>query len=1242
MNMKRFLAIILSLVMVTGMLTAPFFAEEQGNLNVITVYMNVSKHGEILKDKFNDNMANLAIELTGKSEYNLNDVFVKLHEDHCEGGKDEYAFEDGYYGPYITEFWGDNSGNFGYFVNGIMSQGISEAVQNGDVIDVVIYKNSYPNTENYSKFDKYTAEAYEGEDTELVLYEGVYDESYNMSLEYCADAKLTIDGVLTEYKTGKDGKVKFAVLEAGEHIISAYKEKTVDGDKRLAIAAPTCVMTVKKLPDAMITVPKNATLFVGSKGKMHFVPFTEIKPAIVRAKKESTTYYFELDDKSTYNYRVFGDDYITYGGTFKKAADFSLDITEEQLKPSGKTKTTVDKDTASNSGYNVGDIYLNINPKGYLSLEKGDTFQIVSLRNWEAINTITGNYFIEPDYHYEVIDELGNKSNVVTVNENGLLSAKNNGVAIVLVTYDAMTLNFGKEDDFYGAIWPENTGVFVVSVGEKEANIEAELTINEGLNSPKIKLAGDKIDAEHDCIYFTGNQGSYTFTPQDRSVNVYVANPTVKKSVTYKGFSQVVKNSDNSITVPLTAGRNIVKLEKDGKVDYQIITAKKVNITVPKEVRPGETITIEFDKIYHPANKVAGIYNMFAAAIYQDVSAYEGQIVGTASNQHTFGENAQTITSVLKVKMQSPLVYANDTELTVPQDYEYDTFKMSGGVLFVSGWGDEYGAHRNVTYEVGRSGNNKAAERSGFFGTLPDIVIPVKITDAEVQSISLNTDDVQTAYYSGDEFNKENLAVTVNYSDGEAQLTENYTISPKILTADTKKVIVSYMGKTAEISVTVTNPVVESIEITKVPNKTQYKVGEVFNPSGMVVTAVYKHGVRKEISEYSYSPNRALETSDEEMIISYTGANGGNTVEPVLQPITVTESEGSGSSSKKKITVQFTLLGDDAHGAPTGSGDTHTKKKGNLETWISKTEITLDKGSCVIDAVEKALGLYGIPFTNEGNYIAEIKGLSEFSNGSSSGWMYQLNGKYVTKGVDEQKLSDGDKIVFHYTDDFTQENTGFSSGPSSAGASDTKGGSDKKEDKNEEMVLKPSFNEKTYKDVKVADWYWQAVKYVYENNLMTGTGENFEPYSEMTRAMFVTVLWRMENEPAVSENCKFFDVKSGDWFYEAVKWAKSQGVIEGINSETFGSNDKITREQLVTILYRYMQKKQHETKTEEGALLEYGDAAEISPYALLPMKWAVSCGVINGTTKTTLSGTNSATRGEVAVMLMRFCQGILK
>ena len=863
-------------------------------------------------------------------------------------------------------------------------------------------------------------------------------------------------GTLTATVAPENATDKAATWESDHPEIAAVENGMVTavgiGTATITVKAgeksATCAVTVTEyLPDASITVPTGVELFVGSKGKAHFVPFTGIEPRAVKANAEAgtTTYYYELTNNKQYNYRVSGEDCITYAGIFKKTAGWSLTIGEEDLKPAGKTPPTMDRDLSSNKGYNVADIWLNINAQNYLKLDAVDaTYQLVNLRNWEAVDSITGNYFIEPDYHYTVINESGATDNsVVTVSDSGVVTAVGEGTAIVLVTYDAININGADGGPFFGAIWPENTGVFVVSVGAGESGITTGMTINETINAGlSFKNDGTALDAEHDVIYYLGGEGSYTFTPGTDGVSVCVAQPTVSETaMSFSGFQPVSANEDGSVSVPLKEGRNIVKLEKNGKAEYQVITAKQVTVSINngQPVVPGDTVTIKFSTVYHPINKLAGVYNYTPAIVYSQVEGYADKMVGSKGSQHTFASTgaAQTVSHFMTTREQWGATFLDTgVAFTIPADYANDTLTLSGGTIGFGGWGSWAGEHRRITPESGKLPNLNAASPFGYLGQLPELVISVTL-DKTVASVEITAQPAKQTYLVGDRFDPAGMVVKATYSDDSAnEAVTSYTVSPEILTADTTAVTVTYGGKTATVPVTVTQPKVTAIAITKAPNKTSYTAGDVFDPTGMVVTATYENGKTAPVTSYTYEPKRTLTESDTKMTITYTGSDKTGEVAAVEQAITVTPAPVQ-PEQPKTVTVSFTLLGDSGHGAPTGKNDTHTLKAGNLETWIARTSITVPQDSKVIDVMVKALGVAGIPYENPtGNYVSSIRGLAQFENGTYSGWMYTLNGKHPNLGVAEQSVSSGDVIVFHYTDDYTAEqgSEAWDGGSGSAGA----------------------------------------------------------------------------------------------------------------------------------------------------------------------------------------------------------------
>ena len=163
---------------------------------------------------------------------------------------------------------------------------------------------------------------------------------------------------------------------------------------------------------------------------------------------------------------------------------------------------------------------------------------------------------------------------------------------------------------------------------------------------------------------------------------------------------------------------------------------------------------------------------------------------------------------------------------------------------------------------------------------------------------------------------------------------------------------------------------------------------------------------------------------------------------------------------------------------------------------------------------------------------------------------------------------------------------------------------------------------------------YDAVYYAYTNGLMDGTSDTtFEPNSNMTRAMLVTILWRMEGEPVVNYLMPFADVDSGAWYAEAVRWASSEGIVEGVSDTSFAPNAEITREQLAAILWRYAGE-----PASSYNLSAFTDAGSVSEWAGTAMRWAVENGVISGVTANTLVPQGAATRAQCAAMLMRFIE----
>ena len=180
-----------------------------------------------------------------------------------------------------------------------------------------------------------------------------------------------------------------------------------------------------------------------------------------------------------------------------------------------------------------------------------------------------------------------------------------------------------------------------------------------------------------------------------------------------------------------------------------------------------------------------------------------------------------------------------------------------------------------------------------------------------------------------------------------------------------------------------------------------------------------------------------------------------------------------------------------------------------------------------------------------------------------------------------------------------------------------------------------------FTDVRPDDWFYEAVMFVYQNNLMNGTSATtFSPNDATTRAQIATIFYRMAGSPAVENTNPFTDVPYGpgtDWYYDAVLWVQQNGIMQGYGDNLFGPGDPVTREQLAVIFYNYAKFKGYDT-TASGDLSGFTDAGDLSPWAQEAMKWAVGSGVMSGKGNGILDPKGTATRAEIAAMLQNFIE----
>lgn len=281
-------------------------------------------------------------------------------------------------------------------------------------------------------------------------------------------------------------------------------------------------------------------------------------------------------------------------------------------------------------------------------------------------------------------------------------------------------------------------------------------------------------------------------------------------------------------------------------------------------------------------------------------------------------------------------------------------------------------------------------------------------------------------------------------------------------------------------------------------------------------------------------------------------------------------------------------------------------------------------------------GAYVIPMDQvAGNVIAMLMEPDVTDSNGYDGSLYQ----YGVIDYDEETL---DFPIYRYTGDNPRETlvSNSSSGGGSSGGGSSSGNNGSQTEKPDEPS--GTQDETVFSDVSSSAWYAEAVNYVYENGLMTGiSSTQFAPNNTLTRAMVVQTLYAMANKPAVSGSENFTDVSSGDWFADAVTWASANGIVSGYNATQFAPNDPLTREQLALILYGYAQMRGYNTTQSGTSIQKFTDYGSISAWALEAMDWAVNAGLLSGKGNGVLDPTGTATRAEVAQILMNFSETVV-
>lgn len=587
----------------------------------------------------------------------------------------------------------------------------------------------------------------------------------------------------------------------------------------------------------------------------------------------------------------------------------------------------------------------------------------------------------------------------------------------------------------------------------------------------------------------------------------------------------------------------------------------------------------------------------------------------------------------------------------------------------------------------------------------PAVMVTVPQGPITVTSIAIGSSSHKTSYKVGEPLDVTGLTLTVTMSDNSqylvpvaAGMVSNFDSSTA---AQSQTLTITYGGKTVTYDIKIevdTNPVT-SIAITSTNHKTQYTVREPLDVTGLKLTVTRQNSTTEEIDVLTNMVsgfNSESPVASQPLTVTY----GGKTT-----TYTISIAEGAATNptvvtgvalNKSSMTL---TVGSSERLTATVSPSTATNKK---VTWASKNTAVatvdaggnvtaLSAGTAVITATTEDGGKTAsctvtVGSKEEGGSAGEGDGSMEITRNPDGSTTITITDKTTGTVTETTKNTDGSTTVVETKQDGTVTTTGTTQdgiqfetvskpgantsarvtlpdsvreatvtlpGKVTAGtvAVDAKTGEIVrlsapneagiviKLDASAELILED--RSKTFADTD-GHWAKNAIDFTTAHALFNGTSDTtFTPDKSMTRGMVAVVLHNFEGNPDFTVQNSFSDVASGTWYTDAINWITDKGIAQGYGNGSFGTNNHVTREQLVTFLYRYANTMGYST---EGSadLSAFSDGASVSGYAAEAMRWAIGNGLVKGTDKGTLAPGSGATRAQVASILNRFVLNLMK
>ncbi len=556
---------------------------------------------------------------------------------------------------------------------------------------------------------------------ELVLRQVVFSTNViqNNDVDYTIEVKDSGESV--SYSPGKAGNTfVLPALEGNDYynykfipdgtdkywgssgIMYVYASAKADTFQALNLSDEYAFFLVAEKKQIKIQAPEAAELKVYHRVKF-YRPLEEIEVGEGTTDNGITTYICEVPDNTKLHYEVRQEGKITKASTFN-TKDYNGD--DKPLIIGTLKDRTNDEIRDETQEFYEANLYMNLPDSRYLQLEVGENFDITTFRSWQAVETGTGNYYVEPDYHYEVMECDGSSASV-TVDSSGRINAVSPGISVVKVTYDPLDYLAANKELVYSGIWEENTGIIVVDVSNGSKD-----TFETGIGL-----------SEYDTVYYIKSENGtdkdscaeYTFTPKtDGNVEVRVQKPLTADWG--EEWTDGTMNADGTCTVMLQEGPNIVEVKSGDKVQYHVVYAKGLELTITNLTHPdmeivnGDKVRITFDGLKMPVPKLAAIYNPGYPNETWVEYEFDGSTIKSEGVQYTITED-------------------NAIEFYVD---EAGTAVLSNGRIHTTSIGETESAHRKINkagMNSNYTGGDSAENINGYYSVLPDIEI--EVADAE-------------------------------------------------------------------------------------------------------------------------------------------------------------------------------------------------------------------------------------------------------------------------------------------------------------------------------------------------------------------------------------------------------------------------------------------------------------------------------------------------------------------------------